>query len=286
LIAFFESAIIDRYVKLFSLEAEHIFYAGGIRSAFRYVATGATAEVVSRRSLLIRPACNGIAVFIRSSLEYEPDADVEVESTPILAFKIFAEDPYFTQYTVPMSQDAYAVPYLQSDCAKVDDDGRWRLHEQEYVDASVLQRIDGPTLAPHLSRKDVIVKPEAVVAVALGGGAAADPRRYYLRFSARKSLWKYYYVSEADAKNYSIVDLDNEIRFECTGAVNLPGNKRALMFLSNIEIEMRRMYARRFQLREQNGMGEKVLIRRLPNASVSRMGLDEKGVLTAEIYIN
>jgi hypothetical protein len=272
-------------MELFSIETEHMFYAGSVHPAFRYVATAATVDFVRRSDMLVRPFGNGIAVFGGDSLKQESGADADGESTPMLVFKIFPEDPYFTQYTLPVSHDADTVPYFQSDHAQVDDDGRWRLHEQEYVDKSALQNISAAALGAHLDRRDFLMKPSAVVAVALAGAAAAGGH-YYLRFFARKSFWKYYFFSEADAKNFSIIDLDNEIRFECTGVMNFPGNKRALMFLSDIEIEMRQKYARRFQLREQNGMGEKVLIRRLPNASVSRMSLDEKGVLAAEIYIN
>lgn len=272
------------YVKLFSVEIEHMFFANGGHSAFRYVATPATAELIERRDLLLRLAENGIAIFSSSRLARE--CVNAGEACQILVFKIFSEDLYFTQYTLPMARDADVVPYFQSARSWPDGQGHWRLHEQHYVDADVLQKIHGTVLAPHLDGQDALMKPAAVVAILLYGGVAAGPRDYYLRFSTRKSLWKYYFVSEADANSFSIIDLDGEIRFERAEPENLPGNKRALVFLSDVEIEMRQKYAQRFQLREQNGLGEKVLIRRLPNASVNRVSLDRRGVLLSEIYIN
>ena len=283
------------YVQLFSIDIEHAFYDAVAPVIFRCVATPASAELIRRRDLLMRPFKSGIAVFCEESrLELLLTGLAADEAPPLLAFKFFPGDPYFTQYTVPASQDADALLYFSSDRSRPDDAGRWCMHEGDYVDASALQKLAMPALAQHLDRQDRLMKPGFVVAIALTdhlAGNAAPPLGldYYLRFSARTSMWKYYFVSDADAADITVVDLDDKIRFVRADPVNLPGNRRALVFLTEVEIEMRQRYTQRFQLREQNGMGERVLVKRLPHANASRVGQElvgKKAALVSEIYIN
>ncbi len=69
----------------------------------------------------------------------------------------------------------------------------------------------------------------------------------------------------------------------------LPGNKRAQVFISNAPIPMREVHGQRFQLKENGQMGEKVLIKRLPNAVVSQINrevVDGRAVLVSEMYVN
>jgi hypothetical protein len=283
------------YVQLFSIDIEHAFYDGVAPVIFRCVATPASAELIRRRDLLTRPFKSGIAVFCEESRLELLLTSAATDEAPLLAFKFFPDDPYFTQYTAPASRDADALLYFSSERSRADDAGRWCMHAGDYVDASDLQKIGIPSpLAQHLDRRDSLMKPGFVVAVGLTdhlAGNAAPPLGldYYLRFSARTSMWKYYFVSDADAADITVVDLDDKIRFVRADPVTLPGNRRALVFLTEVEIEMRQRYTQRFQLREQNGMGERVLVKRLPHANASRVGRElvgKKAALVSEIYIN
>lgn len=281
------------YVQLFSIEIEHAFYAGVALPALQYVATADSAALIRRRGLLVRPTAGGIAVFCEVG---QPPLAVAADepASAVLAFKVSSSDPHFSRYTLPLSPTADALPYFHSDVAQPEADGRRRLHRSDFAGQDTLQTARVPGLvAQHLDKPDLLMKPGFVLAVGLADEAgAADPavvRRYVVRFAAAKTIWKYYFVSEAEVGKVAIVDLDDEVRFVAGEPVSLPGNRRALVFLTEVEIEMRQRYAQRFQLREQSGMGERVLIKRLPHANagrVSRERVHEKAALVSEIYIN
>lgn len=285
------------YLQLFSIEIEHSFYTGVALPALQYVATEPSAALIRRRGLLVRSIACGLAVFYDSGqpLSAGADADTDADDAAMLAFKVSFCDPHFNRYTLP-SATADALLYFDSELAQVEEDGRRRLHPREFADDEALQAARVPSLvAQHLDKPDLLMKPGFVLAIGLAdeaAGSAAAPAtacRYVLRFAANKSIWKYYFVSDAEAGAIAIVDLDNEIRFVAGDPVNLPGNRRALVFLTEVEIEMRQRYSQRFQLREQSGMGERVIIKRLPHANagrVSREFVHEKAALVSEIYIN
>lgn len=275
------------YRQLFSIELEHAFYGDLASPAFRCIPTAASIELIHRRGLLLRATPKGIAVFV------DRDLSTDSRDDQVLAFRFFSNDPYFTQYTILDSPEADALPFLHCNQARLEESGRWCLHASDYVDAASFKKIAGPELAPHLDKRDALMKPGFVIAISLACEkndiSAAEGRTYYLRFAARKSIWKYYFISQAVAGSIAVVDLDNEVGVVSGGAVDLPGKRRALVFLTDAEIEMRQRYAQRFQLREQNGMGERVLIKRLPHADVSRVGqelVEGRSALVSEIYIN
>jgi hypothetical protein len=277
------------YSPLFSVDVEHVFWTQptvGLTCA----PTPETADWIRRRGLLVRPQRNGIAVFCEATRRtllldgLEPGA-------ALLAFKWSAQDPLFSQYTLPVMQGKETLLYLRSDESVLDDDGRRRLHSGDHVDLLSAQPMTAPSLARHIDRRDTLRNPVLVAEIDLadhvtGQAAGVD---YYARFSVRKSLWKYYFVSDAEPADVIVVDLDETVRFAAGEPEQLPGNRRSLVFVSDREIEMQQRHAQRFQLREQGKMGERVLIRRLPNADVSKVTQEMVGsstVLISEIYIN
>jgi hypothetical protein len=277
------------YSPLFSVDVEHAFWTQptvGLTCA----PTPETANWIRRLDLLVRPQRNGIAVFCEATRR-ELLLDGLEPGAALLAFKWFAQDPLFSQYTLPVMQSKETLLYLRSDGSVSEGGGRRRLHAGDDLDACLAQPMTSPLLARHLDRRDALRKPVFVAEIDLadhvaGQAAGVD---YYARFSARKSLWKYYFVSDADFAELAVVDLNETVRFAGGAPEQLPGNRRALVFVSDREIEMQQRYAQRFQLREQGKMGERVLIRRLPNADVSRVTQEVVGsrtVLVSAIYIN
>ena len=118
---------------------------------------------------------------------------------------------------------------------------------------------------------------------------AAAPA-FLVRFGARASIWKYHFMSELDAANPVIVDLDDKLRFNPCGRTPLPGNRSALTFASEHLIDMRNTPRQRLQLRDPGELGDRILIKRLPNARVAAIGREiTEGsavpVFVSEIYI-
>ena len=84
------------------------------------------------------------------------------------------------------------------------------------------------------------------------------------------------------ARGQAVVDQDRAISFVREEAVFSNG-RRATVFRSETPIPMRHRPAQRFQM----WAGERLLYRRLPNASLERMGTHAGGdMLVSEIYIN
>jgi hypothetical protein len=303
------------YSPLFSIDVEHAFWARQATELF-CVPTPETEDWIRRRDLLVRPQRNGVAVFCEASRRSILLDDC-VPGTVLLTFKWYARDPLFSQYTLPFVPAQEKVLYARSSAGVADEDGadgtgrsRQRLHVGEFVDAALMRAMTEPQVARHLDPSDVLRKPVLVAEIDLADHVAAQAAAggksdvvdqadvdanagvdYYARFSVRKSVWKYYFISndDAGAENLAIVDLDDAVRFVTAEPELLPGNRRALVFMSDGEIEMQQKYPQRFQLREQGGMGERVLIRRLPNADVSKVTqemIGSRAALVSEIYIN
>ncbi|MFJ3047924.1 hypothetical protein ACIPEN_19010 [Herbaspirillum chlorophenolicum] len=283
------------YSPLLSIDVEHDFLQLQA-AAFICVPTPETADWIRRRDLLVRSQRNGVAVFCEAARRNVLLEDC-TPGAALLTFKWFAQDPLFSQYTLPLAPTPESLLYLRSSASVAEDSGRRRLHAGDTVDAGMMQAMTAPLLARHLDRRDVLRKPVLVAEIDLADHVAKEDAadvhgvNYYLRFSVRKSIWKYYLISDADADtvNLAIVDLDETVRFVNVEPEQLPGNRRALVFMSDGEIEMQQKYPQRFQLREQGGMGERVLIRRLPNADVSKVTqemVSGRAALVSEIYIN
>ena len=117
----------------------------------------------------------------------------------------------------------------------------------------------------------------------------AAAKNYYLKFKARETIWKYYLLGNLTKKNLDIVDLNNETQFEDTGPESLPDNRTALTFRSKQILPLREKSEYRFQLKEKDPNGGKVLIKRLPVASANQFlkeSINGKEAILSEIFIN
>ncbi|HEY4319222.1 MAG TPA: hypothetical protein VGN04_16600 [Herbaspirillum sp.] len=293
------------YSPLFSVDVEHAFWEGPAPAALTCVPTPQTADWMRRRDVLMRPQRNGVALFCEASRRRMLLDDC-TPGEVLLAFKWYARDTLFSQYTLPLAPTPDSLPYLRSGAAVEDGSeasaghDRRRLHAGEFVDAEAMQAMTAPLLARHLDASDLLRKPVLVAEIdpadhvvghtAAGQDAAEEANvDYRVRFSARKSVWKYYFIDAAGEDQLAVVDLDETVRFVAAEPEVLPGNRRALVFMSDSEIDMQQKYPQRFQLRRQGGMGEQVLIRRLPNADVSKVTqemIGSRAALVSEIYIN
>lgn len=286
------------YRALFSISVEHAFFADGACKALEFVPTAKTAELQYKSALLIRSSPNGVTVFCEEAQLDDLRRDAaDPEKRLSLSYKVYPTDPYFGQYTHPSARSTDEMLYFDSMRAANDANGRLCLHEGDFVSASSFQALDSPALHGKLDKKDILQKPGFVVDVAMAADNNAPSsdvpdmplQRYYLRFAARQSIWKYYFLGDLAAKDLYITDLDNKIGFERVGSMALPGNRRAQVFISNAPIPMQEIHGQRFQLRENGQMGEKVLIKRLPNAVVSQINkevVDGRAVLVSEMYVN
>jgi hypothetical protein len=312
------------YSPIFSIDVEHAFRTQAT-DAFSCVPTPETLDWIRRRDLLLRPQRNGVALFCEDARRNLLLENLE-PGAAVLGFKWFARDPLFSQYTLPvLARDKLLfVRSATSVAVAVAGQGDRRyLHGGASIDADTdaVVAMTDPLLLRHLDRGDALKKPALVVQIDLADQVADSDAGidYVVRFAVRKSVWKYYLISGAgaeadtntdtsadgdgdgdrddngDANNdawsgkLAVIDLDDKVRFLAGAPEPLPGNRRALVFISENEIDMQQNYPQRFQLREQGEMGERILMRRLPNADVGRVTqeiLGSRVALVSEIYIN
>ena len=96
-------------------------------------------------------------------------------------------------------------------------------------------------------------------------------------------------MGDLTRKKVYIADLDNEIKFNDLGSTTLPGDRKAMILQSNTAISMRETHSQRFQLREHGSLGDRILIKRIPNASICNFNSEivaKKTEMISEIYIN
>ena len=91
------------YRPLFNVSIEHAYFADLSCKSLEFVPTHASASLLNRAGLLLKPSKNGISIF------YEEDKmDVlrlHAEDDFVLAFKVFSKDPYFSSYTLPLAKN-------------------------------------------------------------------------------------------------------------------------------------------------------------------------------------
>ncbi|OGB25271.1 MAG: hypothetical protein A3I66_04205 [Burkholderiales bacterium RIFCSPLOWO2_02_FULL_57_36] len=285
----------DPYLPLLRIVAEHAFFPA-TSGILRFAPTQRCKALCEKFGFLMRPASNGVDLFCQLSQRDDLLAENWADPAMALEFSCFSGDPNFSVYTELGSRAADDWIYLHSSQAVPEEDGKIRLHDGDCVTASEFRKTGASEIATLLGKNFDPVKPVFFVVITLSDLATAlqsaqpgTAPTYVLRFAARKTLWKYYFLSGVDGADLAIVDLDGRARFKQRGVTSLPGNRDALTFVSDDAIEMRQTYAQRFQLREQGALGERILIKRLPNAGISGVGrelVEGKAVLVSEIYIN
>jgi hypothetical protein len=286
------------YLPLFSVEVKHTYFSGGLCAGLDFVPIPESRLFIEKTGLLIRHTQNGVRIFFdQNSSEalrlFASDPDEPLR----FVFKVFNRQRFFRAYTELKSPEEDAILYFDNHGGKIDSTNRLRLHAAEYVTAREFELLDSPKIAGILSRKDRLLKPEFIVSIWFGekeirtldAASKTTYQKYYLKFQARETFWKYYLLGSMTKKKSYVTDLDNETDFEDTGETALPGNRIALTFRSKKRIPLREESEFRFQLKEKDPNGGKVLIKRLPVASAIqfyREVIDGNEAIVSEIFIN
>jgi len=270
----------------------HAFFSDGILRALRIVPVAACHDMLRRAGVLLRAEEDGIALYgderaterLRLHLG---DAGARLD----MAFQVFFTDPHFFEYTLPAWQ-AGQVMFLDTAAAANDGAGRRTLHAAPCVAADALLEREHPTLEAILGKRRPALEPAMVLQVAVTPALldSTEPgqRHFQVCFDAASSYWKYWLFNAGEAQAV-IVDLAGEVEFDRCAGVEIGERRQADVFLSKQAIPMREVATARFQLRAASPAGDKVLIKRMPNASLGKRFRDEKDgnrILVSEIFIN
>ncbi len=286
------------YLPLFSIEVEHRFFFAGLCPVLDFVPTPKTNVVIEKTGLLTRNTINGIRLFYDENRSDSLQLYAADPAEPLnFGFKVFSKDPFFQNYTnLPVAKED-TILYFDNRNVKSETTGRLRLHDEEYVSETDFVRMDSPLLADSLSKKDRLVKPVCVVNICISENESslfdepskAISKSYYLKFQARQTFWKYYLLGDMARENLHIADLDSETEFASAGVESLSDNRTALTFRSKTTLPLQERSTYRFQLRDGNSGGGKVLIRRLPVAPASQIYqevIDGQEAFVSEMFIN
>jgi len=283
------------YQPLFNISVEHAYFADLACKSLEFVPTDTSIALLNKTGLILKSSQSGIAVF------YENDKmdilRLHAADYLALTFKVFPKDPYFLRYTFPDIQKDDSVLFFSNQDVTQDAEGKQMLHHDEFVSEQAFTQINSEQFEDIFDRKDYLVKPTMIVQVLITDEDAglcsenldADLRNFYIRFSTNEAFWKYYILGDLSRRSLYIADLDNEVQFENVGNITLPGRREAIMLQSSVAIDMQEQHNHRFQLRESGSMGDKVLIKRMPNASISQMNgemIGDRMENISEIFIN
>lgn len=283
------------YRPLLSISVEHAYFLEHICKTLEFIPAEPSVAVLKKTGLLLRSSESGISVF------YEDDKmnilRLHAEDGLSLVFKVFSKDPNFFRYTIPSVSTDPNLLFLDNQHITLDSTGKQMLHSDSNVTDTALIDSNADQLEGMLDRKDYLVKPAFIVRMFITADAQglcsekldAAARKFYIRFTTSQSFWKYYISGDLSKRNVYIADLDNAVQFNNAGNILLPGHREAILLQSSVAIPMQEQHHHRLQLRESGNMGDKVLIKRLPNANVNQMYgemMSGKMENVSEIYIN
>jgi len=285
-----------RYSQLVTVNIEHQYFARNLGPSLHFVPTPETASLIYRSELLVKNTPRRLNVFLdEDRLEAMHMETTRPGDPAYLTFKVFTADQGFKNYTEPgVLRDDFTLFFENGERAPAPENAAVPLHADEFVGEGDFRSHKKISELPGLwSNHDLIQRPDFIIRIKLDGqdfanGAPRAGRTYAIRFQAKRTIWKYYVLGKFKNEP-GITDVRNQTEFEFTGKASLPGERTALTYRSKTPIPLREQHDVRFQLRDRNVSGGKVLIRRLPVASAKQFGkelIDGRETIVSEIYIN
>lgn len=281
---------------LFDLRVEHEYFADGATMQTDIDAGTDTRRRMTQFGMLVQPTTSGIMVLADSARLPMLREQIEQTGEALrLSFHLHSQDPHFAAYTLPVPREGY-VPVFDSRLAYSNDGTHQLLHPGACISEDAYVARDG--IEPDARHKPMSLRPSvAIVHMVLGnqiGGlchadCAPAQRHFCLRFGAGHTYWKYLLFGDLRTRQASVVDLDNSVGFRRLDDVVFGPARSAAVYLSDRTIALRAIPPQCMQLREQASFGEKILIRRMPNARVGhcqRELVDGQAVLVSEIFIH
>ena len=274
---------------LFDIAIEHDYFVDGVCKSMQILPSPECDMLIRASGLLLRPVSGGIKVLADTKrLPALRHCIADYSGRLALDFHVRAADRYFDEYTEPPPRPGHVLYFDSRQVARVEA-GRHMLHEAARVSDANFQPSEAPAALPR--------PPVALIRIVLTGaedGIGADrslpaARRFGIHFGASAAHWKYYLLGPLAVRPVFITDLDEAVAFTERRLVDLPGAGLAGVFMSHAPVALRDVPGQRFQLRERASFGDKVLMKRLPNARVGhrqRELVDGQAVLVAEIFLN
>ncbi len=286
------------YAPLFTIVTEHGFYEDGVAHGLSFIPTEGTTRVMGNAGLLVKPVVGGIMVMydkkdIESLQLYVGDKNESLN----LVFKVITEDAAFKSRTDASLEADDSILFFDSRGREEVVDERIKLHDNKYVSMIDLTRLDSDQLTDVLSHREKRLPPLFVVNIhvsekdlnSIDSDNGVVPKHYFIRLKEREVFWKYYLLGRLARESVYLSDLDSSAEFVFSGREIIGDRREAMTFRTTKKLSLKASPNYRFQLREKDNGGDKVIIKRLPMAEVTRLGrdvIDGSNEVVSEIYIN
>jgi hypothetical protein len=260
------------YRTLTTITLTHNYFADGFCRVLEFRPTAVTEKLLLRNQLMTKPMDAGFRII------GDQDTLKELDDNLVLRFYAQTKDSYFAFYTREVHENE-APLYYSTQAA-----------QQGLLNPAPF--FTPPELADASKPSTRMVQPLIVFDVHLAKNDLLDAQQplqeYRVKLQARALHWKYYFVGDLAKYDLEIQDLAAQEPIIFTNSNNsVIKNSKAL--LSQLPIMLSEAPTQRFQLKDKNNSG-KVLLKRLPNAAVQRLGKEKdpegRSILVAEIYIN
>lgn len=291
-----------RFSPLLTVDVEHEYFSRGYCRGLEFVPSARTRGAMKNAWLYLRPMTRGIQIFHDEDNFESLGQQAADPAEPLsLEFKVFTTDPLFGGYTELEFPQEDSILFFDTQNATEDGDGRRRLTRDENTSQEDLVPLDSkehkPFFAVTLDKRDRLSRPLFVLNIRVSDALAgpddtpgkSGPARYYLNFGGRKTIWKYYFTGDLAREHLHIADQDDEVQFQFVEREVLADDRIAFTFKSERALSLRERSEYRFQLREKKGGNDRLLIHRLPVASVSQLGreaMDAPESLISEIFVS
>ncbi|PTN11657.1 hypothetical protein [Nitrosomonas aestuarii] len=283
------------YQLLYSVTVEHMYFANNVCKSLQFVPTQATVNLLYKSGLLLKVSENRLSVF------FEDDRldvlQMHAEDNFVFTFKVFSKDPNFSLYTFPEIPAQHTILYFDNQHLANDTVGRFLLHSGSTVSNADYLDLNADLISGDLESRDCHVRPCFIIKIVIQKDAqllslnqqSGSFRQFHISFASKKTFWKYYLMGNLSGRELYIADMNNEIEFEEIGSAVLPGNRNAKMLRSTSAIQMQEKPLQCLQLMEFIDLRGKIVIKRLPNASIHQINgemVQGKMKNISEIYIH
>ncbi len=255
----------NTWIELFDLDVSHGYCRDASQCRLRLQPDERSLAWLDHAGVLLRPRANGL----QAALEQREGRPAGLPVA--LHFGLFADDPGFGQYTAGLAGRGEPPARFDS-MAAVSDPASGRLQMTQAVPQC------GPA-SPRAARA-----PHFIVTLRL----AMPGLRWRVQLAPRALVWKYILVGDWAAEQPQVIDSAGVVEFEPASDEPLSSGVPALAIRSTTQLPLQERSEQRFQLRGRRGNRPRELVKRLPVASATQLGMDHRGgvpTLVSEIFV-
>jgi hypothetical protein len=252
----------------FNVSVSHGFFGDRPVPELDWVPTAGTRRLLARAGCAFAPTRGGIGVFFDSQRrDLLASCLADARERFRLRFRWAWRGLPLDSISAATPRQTDRVLFFSSRRAVAEpDSGCWRLHREHEAGAADWRPVPARG-----------VRPQPVVSLRLQPADmpvdGAAPKEFRIRFAARATVWKYFFVGNWPAAQVQVVDPAQEAEFTAAVPETLADGRTAVTVRSTTPIALQQRPVQRFRLMRRDDDGnEHVLVASLPAASALASG--------------